>query len=307
MTSEQLTEQQVSEALEYALSAYFEDCRKRVPAFVDRHFRYPGALATNSRALGWDLLRAPLNLFWAPFFVLISLLRLFCESVGWQRLAGLLVRVPGGFTTNIQTFIAEEIRGDLLAFRGMDNYSQIVIDRLAEREPGFESDALESLRPLIKAALTEYAVTRTASADITNAVSVAIIGALVWQKFTPGGFAVGLLVAIEISRMVAIDSFWLGETIGRVYYGIFPVDPSGFMQFLGILISLTLMSVFAAFSGFITDPLQSVFGLHKKRLYKMIDSIQRDYLAQTSGGYRPKDQYLARVMDSIDVIKSGLA
>ena len=55
--------------VEDVLRAHFDACRHRVTPFVTAHFRYPGAWDTNKRALGLDLIRAPANLMWAPFYV----------------------------------------------------------------------------------------------------------------------------------------------------------------------------------------------------------------------------------------------
>ena len=62
----QLSEVAIERAIQAGIARYFADCRARVPAFIDRHFHYPGAIATNRMALGWDMLRAPINLLWAP-------------------------------------------------------------------------------------------------------------------------------------------------------------------------------------------------------------------------------------------------
>jgi len=48
-----------------AAHRYIESRRARLDDFVDRHFTFSGALALHRRALGWDLLRAPANLFLA--------------------------------------------------------------------------------------------------------------------------------------------------------------------------------------------------------------------------------------------------
>jgi hypothetical protein len=47
---------------EAALTRYFADRHARVDAFVGRHFSLRGALRTHRRAVGLDILRAPVNL-----------------------------------------------------------------------------------------------------------------------------------------------------------------------------------------------------------------------------------------------------
>jgi len=60
------TEQELAGAIVCdAAHRYIESRRERIDAFVDRHFTLAGSLALHRRALGWDLLRAPANLFLA--------------------------------------------------------------------------------------------------------------------------------------------------------------------------------------------------------------------------------------------------
>src|SRR5436189_4725976 len=48
-----------------AVQRYVETRRERIDAFIDRHFTLGGSVALHRQALGWDLLRAPANLFLA--------------------------------------------------------------------------------------------------------------------------------------------------------------------------------------------------------------------------------------------------
>lgn len=91
---------EIEQAIRSGIERYFDDCRARVPAFIDRHFHYPGAIATNQKALGWDMLRAPINLLWAPGYALTYLLNILTpRRTGLMWLHRLTARVPAGFTT----------------------------------------------------------------------------------------------------------------------------------------------------------------------------------------------------------------
>jgi hypothetical protein len=65
-------------------------------------------------------------------------------------------------------------------------------------------------------------------------------------------------------------------------------------------------TAFAAFSGVIFDPAQAAVGLHRRRLYKLLDHLQRDVTLSTQSSFRPKDRFVARILDMFDMIKSGL-
>ena len=54
--------QAIEAAIQRGVDSYFAQCHARIPSFIRQHFGWPGAIATNKVAWGWDLLRAPLNL-----------------------------------------------------------------------------------------------------------------------------------------------------------------------------------------------------------------------------------------------------
>ncbi len=69
---------------------------------------------------------------------------------------------------------------------------------------------------------------------------------------------------------------------------------------------LAALSAFAALSGVIFDPIQAAVGLHRRRLRKLLEHLQRDVSLRTQSSFRPKDQFVARVLDTFDMIRSGL-
>src|SRR5262245_45391658 len=69
--SEVMTPALAGSIVDRAAERYFAERRRRVDAFVDRHFSVTGALALHRKALGADMIKAPLNVFLAvPFFAL---------------------------------------------------------------------------------------------------------------------------------------------------------------------------------------------------------------------------------------------
>lgn len=301
----------VQSVIDDAVSAYFDDCRVRIDGFIKQHFRFPGAWHTNRCALGWDLLRAPFNLFWAPVYVVSVLLGWTFQQLGWDQLGNRLRRLPDGFTTSVQIGISELVQKELLRLGSMERTEPIqasipdAFDDLIEPEIHNE-ELLQELKPVIAKALTQYGLTRTASADITNSILSTVLGAFAFQKFAPGGVAVGLLFGTWLAQQQAVDSFLLGEFLGNLYYGLFPAEPSPGMRLTGIAVTLFCLAVFASLSGLITDPIQSWIGLHKLRLNKLVNSLQSDFEARSHNTFHPKDPYVARILEIIDAAKSQL-
>ena len=56
-----------------AVDRYLNETRARIVPFVDGHFSFRGALALHRRAIGWDLVRAPVNVVLAVPQVLLLL------------------------------------------------------------------------------------------------------------------------------------------------------------------------------------------------------------------------------------------
>ena len=322
-TASEQMEQLLNEAIQLGAARYFAACRQRVAPFVRRHFRYPGAVQTNKHALGWDLLRAPLNLFWAPFYLLLMLLSWGVQRVGWHSLARWLGRVPAGMDTRVQDFLVrvcyQELLQRPLQTGDKDALREAIVLALEEKLAlaGWASDAdltrlsgelqAKQLNRLIEEALDHYAVSRTATADIANSVISMLVGLFAFQKYTPGGLAVGLYMATLVAKWLAVDEFWAGPLLGQLYYAIIPATPSASVTFVSIAITLVLLAIVACFSGLIIDPLQAIFGLHQWRLRRLIGHLEKDFQHKTNSRFRPKEAYIARLLDLIDAARMHLS
>jgi len=311
-------------AVDKAIERYFQDCRRRIPQFVTTHFQYPGAWQTNRHAFGWDFLRSPLNLLWAPVYVSSVLLHLLFRKTGPAWLANLLDRLPSGLQTDVQKYVATKIHDELLQCstpashsNGLQKAIREEIDSVARTttpgagvyeldDPGQQhlGELNEQLAALSHDATNQISVARTASSDIANSTLAVLIGALWFNKFVAGGIALGVLLAAWVTRQIAIHNFWLGDSVGGLFYRLFPPPPSLSVLFLSVLSILLVLALLCAFWGLLTDPLQSRIGLHSRRLHKLVDKLEQDLKARTSGSFRPRDQYLARILEVVDALRS---
>jgi len=69
-----------------AVRKYIATRRERIDLFVDRHFTLAGSLELHRRAIGWDLLRAPANLFLAGPALSVKLASWAARRAGNHRL-----------------------------------------------------------------------------------------------------------------------------------------------------------------------------------------------------------------------------
>jgi hypothetical protein len=88
-----------------AVRKYIATRRERIDPFIDRHFTLAGSLALHRQAIGWDLLRAPANLFLAGPALSVKLASWAARRAGNHRLAAWL----GGRRLLVETDVAREV------------------------------------------------------------------------------------------------------------------------------------------------------------------------------------------------------
>jgi hypothetical protein len=298
-------------AIQRGTQRYFRACRERVDSFSRRHFRYPGAWQTNRVAIGPDLLRAPLNLLWAPVYLLSQLLAWTLQRLGLKSLGRLLQRTPAGLNTDVQRRLAGLCRRELLLLPAQqsDRTDPLVSAVIGEIDRSLHAAAdprelQGTLQPILEDTLQQYALSRSATADIGNSLSATLLGAFAFQKFTPGGVAIGVLLAGLGARELAVSNFPLGSDLGRLWYGWFPPEPSLALSAAMTLGVLIMLAALASLSGLLSDPLQCLLGLHQRRLYRMIDHLEAAVSRRSQGRFHSREHYLARVLDLIDAARS---
>src|SRR5690606_28758066 len=140
--------------------------------------------------------------------------------------------------------------------------------------------------------LETYTGTRIAAADLANALVALGIGAVGFKQWTPGALSLGPILAQALAHKAAVLSFPLGAGLGGFWYGLFPAAPSVGLT-AGITTGLIVLpAVFGAVSGILTDPVQARFGLHHRRLDRLIDCLERELKGQGDSRYAVADHYV---------------
>lgn len=302
------------------VARYFADRRCRVGPFVDRHFSLAGSLRLHRAALGWDVVRAPLNLTLAGPQVALGAASALARKAGAARLAGRLGREIL-LRTDVAREIAWLIHTDLLELPYRDGARHSARDALAEcvlgtpvltaalAEPlatlaGRGAD--DEFRARLDRALADYAVSRAAAAEITTGLLSLGAGAAAFNKLTPGAASLGPTLAAIWAQQAAVASFPLGGWLGGAWYGLFPAAPSAALV-AGATGGLMLTAAgFAAFAGIVADPIQRAAGLHQARLRRMIDALERQMADPAAPGFAVRDQYVARLLDLFDLLGAAL-
>lgn len=262
------------------------------------------------RTIGWDILRVPANLYLAPVALGIAVAARIAARIGFTRSATWLAGRRPMFDTAMAREIRWLVTTELLQLPCEQPGRSKMHDGLAETilaDPGV-ADRLGALsivpdetRQQIMAAIAGYAETRAAAAEIATGCVTAGLGVLWVKQVTPGVMTLGSVVAGMLAQQAAIAAFPFGAWLGAWWYGMYPTEPS-----IGLVVATTgalavLGSVIAAFSGIITDPIQRLLGVHRRRLLRLIDALESTLCDETAGSFPLRDHYVARLLDLFDL------
>lgn len=307
----------VRRAVEEGLRRYFDSRRERVDDFVARHFSLRGAAAIHRHAFGFDVLRAPVNLALAGPQVGLKLGGKAAKRAGRKRLARMLEQRDILLTTDVGREIEWLLRTDLFELPYQDGKRISTRDALAETilaDPAIAFPLAAALRqqakdPAFRARLEEamrqYLGSRAAAADITTSLAVLGTGAVTVKQLTPGVVSLAAPLAALLAQQSAIAAFPLGSGLGALWYGLFPAAPSALL--VGGLTGglLAAATVVAAFAGVIADPVQKRLGLHRRRLLRMIDRLEKQAFDPAAPAFAVHDHYVARLLDLFDLLGSA--
>jgi hypothetical protein len=311
-TGQALVEQIVADGVR----RYFSDRRQRIGPFVDRNFSLRGSISLHRAAVGWDIARVPLNIAMAAPQVGLLVAAHAARKLGAPRLAVELSSKRLVVHTAVGRELAWRIHADLLELPYRCGARVTAKDALAEtilsdpRVVAALTPALEALgttgdepalRQRLDAAMTEYARTRAAAAEITTTLLSLSAGALALRKLTPGALTLGPTLAAAIVQRGAVMSLPMSGALGPLWYTLFPVAPSAVLAAGlsgGLLAASTVAS---AFAGVVADPIQRKLGLHQARLRRMVDALERQMKDPTAPGFVVHDHYVVRLLDLFDV------
>lgn len=305
--------------VEAAVARYFDARRARVGVFIDTHFTFSGALKLHRRAVGLDLARAPANVALMVPVAAMKLGGMAARRLGARRAGDWLLARNPLLRTEVDRELEWLIHAELLELPYDDGERKLVRDALAEeilRDPALTShftDPLQAigrhagnpdLKERIAGIMEAYAGTRAAASELAGALVNLGAGAFALNQFTPTAISLGPALAGVLAQHMAVSSFPLGATLGGLWYGLFPAVPStaliGFTTG-GLIAGL---SVATAFAGVITDPAQRAFGLHRRRLLRMLDALERNLQDRDAPAFVAREVYAARLLDLVDVLRA---
>ena len=244
--------------------------------FASRHYGLVGSIRLHRHALGWDLVRSPANVALAPVFLVVRLAALILRFVGLKR--------PSIWLTNRRIY-----------FRS--NVSRVIEAALWTQIAAERSDPIHQPTARQKRLVEDYTDVRNAISEIFTSILFLSVGFFVFQSATPGVISLAPVVSDFTATSTARESFPLGQSLGSVWYSVFPVDvPLWYMISIGLALA-SGASIVTSFAGVIADPLQAYTGIHKRRLLRLLVAIdtERDDLPRLAN-----EHIIARFADLSD-------
>ena len=302
-------------AVRRAVRRYIRRRREMVPEFVERNFGLRGALTLHRHAVGRDLMRAPANLALAVPNLMLQAAAGVAERGGRKETAARLRQRQRVFVTDISREVEWRLFTELLELPYLPPGRPAAgKDALAEeiaRDPAVERTlaALASVAgtPRFQAWAEEtaghYGHARVAVADLATSLVTAGIGAAAFKQWTPGALSLGPVVAQALAQQAAVASFPLGVWAGGLWYGLFPAAAPVAVT-VGLTGGLVLLpAMLSAFTGVVTDPIQARFGVHRRRLERLLTALENELLGEGETRLGLSEPYVARILDLVDLVR----
>jgi hypothetical protein len=291
--------------------------RVRVDAFVRRHFVWPGTLHLHSAAVGWDILRAPVNVVLSPLLLLVRGLAWMCRKLRMPRVADWLLARRLLLRTAVAARVEAAILVELLDVTLAPSPAipdRVAMARAVLAAPRFREmmrsrgtvAAAQATANRIIGAVGDYTATRSSIAEFTTGLVTLAIGAIVFQALTPGMISMAPGVAEAVSHGSAVADFPLGRGLGGVWYGTFPVGPSPGLVAATVAGLMLLGSVIAAFAGVLADPVQVWLGIHHRRLARLFATLDGEMDGTGATPFAAQEHLLPRTFDLWDAALSAL-
>lgn len=308
-------EELVKQAVSNGITKYLDECRDNIIPFTEETFSIANSWKINKVAFGKDLLRAPANALWMPFYFAGSLLNKgFIKAHPGKEP---IFNISAGFTTDVEREVEWIIYTNFLKIPFKQKNREYAGNRLLEiimEEDALSSIIDDSMLEIAKLTLSkgaendladkmlEYVDSRKAAAELSATLIGAATSYVTTKSMNLGILSMGQTLASSSAYNSAISNFALGRTLGGTFYSIVPVSTSTGALVLSTGGVAAALGVLSAFGGVIADPIQRKLGWHQKKLHKLIDSLENQLLFNKNESLGIKDDYVARVLDIIDFI-----
>jgi hypothetical protein len=307
----------ISNAISNGIKRYIQQRRVMVDEFVTTHYSIKGAAKLHRNAFGWDLIKVPINIVLSIFNLLMAVITFIADFALPKSISTKIRRTPFVVKTKMDTELEKLIIKELLELPCSDDQTvphkdallkailddgdlQKVINSELDAFIANHPDARYSLDELLRK-FTEYSAARTATADLASNAALLLYSKITMGTAAFGSLSAGSALALSVAQSAAITEFWAGPFLGGLYYSHIGVTASLRLVIAMTLLVAVVLAIVATFSGVITDPIQAKLGIHHRRLNKMLDSLESDFL-KSDNRFSLKEKYAGRFFDLLDIL-----
>ena len=307
----------IIKAVENGIERYIRECRSKIPEFCEQTFSLSGAWEINKKAFGKDLLKAPANVVWTPFYFIGTGIGKGLEKLSMDKASKLFADLPAGFTTDVELEVQWRIYTQFIRLPYKQEEREFSDNRLLEIILEDESlapimaQSMESIseltsdeegKNLLTERIFEYTDSRKAASELSSTLIGTATGYLTSKTLNFGAVGLGQSIAASAAYHSAVSSFALGNTLGAAFYSVVPVSASTGAIVISTGGVAAILGVVSAFAGVLADPIQHKLGLHEKKLHKLVDALEEQFKSNEQSSLDIKDGYAARVLDVLDFL-----
>lgn len=307
----------INQAVEHGIERYIQECRENIPEFCNDTFSLFGAWDINKKAFGKDILKAPANVVWTPFYFLGTGIGKGLEKLKLNKASKVFSDLPAGFTTDVELEVQWRIYTQFIKLPYQQADREYTDNRLLEIILEDESlapiidQSMESIsiltsdeegKNILTDRIFEYTDSRKAASELSSTLIGTATGYLTSKTLNFGAVGLGQSLAASAAYHSAVSSFALGNTLGAAFYSVVPVSASTSAVVLSTGGVAAVLGAVSAFAGVLADPIQLKLGLHEKKLNKLVDVMELQLKSNEQASLDIKDGYAARVLDVLDFL-----
>lgn len=245
------------------IDQYLNERKSRISLFLGEHLDQKECLKIQKEHLVKDLIKNPVNVMWAmPYFSIRKALEI-SEKLGFEKAGTLLKKVPRSLKTSYQKEIEQLVMEELFEISALET-------RLRE---ACDTDTARAVVNDIKLSISQYCEKQNELSDLIASGLIVLMAQFTFGDKTLDLFGIGSKIASKYAHKKAAQNFFLGESVGDIFYKYSPPAPNEKYIFLFTTMVLLFFALMTTVISVFSFPVQKRFGITEKQLNGLVESI----------------------------------
>jgi hypothetical protein len=246
------------------IDQFLHEKKLKIPQFLELHLDKSECLKIQKRYLMQDLVRNPINVFWAmPYFSIKKFLEI-VEKIGFDKAASISQKIPKSFKTDYQKEIERLITDDFFDLDELES-------KLGE---SCSKTLTKDLKQEVRSEIAQYCAKQNEVSDLIASGVIVLLSHFTFGDKSLDLFGIGSKIANKWAYKKASSEFLLGEGLGNVFYKYSPPTPTDKQVYLFTSLVLIGFALLTTVIGVLSIPTQKRFGITSRQLHKLMNNIQ---------------------------------